>query len=932
MNELPFCVYRFRLALQPKQSVRIPPNQFGMFYAMLCAAHAKMANGEPAMPDGVMITPPDQAVRWVNSGNSIGLGLTIIAPSERLGIERAIEVTDGLRALGREKEKGQWLRQFRVDSIYDCVAKSSVQTVGMLNPVPTEHYRDEWQRIAEVDNLTLEFKTPLRCSMPKNRRTDGHAFFDDTYFSANAFLNRLIKRLMQLGWSLPTETTYESQAIAQKNELVWLDIGYGGVKDRKTLGGCVGKIELCKLSESQRACLVMGQYVRAGENTRFGFGDYRISELGVDPFAIERTSSLIDIALDSVDANRIAEEMGLESGLLSQALSRVRDGVYRCGAHFQIEIPKPSGGKRTLSIPSPLDRAVQRVVLPVLTEGIDGFLESSSVAYRRGLGRTQAAYQIKQAYRDGFVWAVRADFVAFFDNVSHGILRRRLAAYLSDPVTVAWVMGCIQAGSKSLVSAHASSAVAEHDELPRGLPTGSPLSPVLANLFLDHFDEQIQDIGGRLVRYADDFLILCRTEQQAEAMFESARNQARQLQLELNADKSKTVDFRSGFVFIGFHFQWQGEWTFVDGAEPQLIDDVAWKPAQKPSSSVSREIVLPGESNWNTTFRQASILVGDDYSLVRYESNTIVLESTVGKPPVRIASDKILDLWLGDRTSVQWQAVRSIARGGGAILVVNDSGRMDVRISNQENQPDAALVQRQCELLWDPKRRLLASKKWVDAKICNHAALAERVLKDGCSTSRRMMELADKSKDCDSIGSLLGIEGAAAAMWYGRFGETLGRDHQFQRRVAPDATDPINVMLNMGQTVLHRWIVHWIRQSGLVESIGVMHEVRGGHAALASDMQEPFRHLVDRTVIEASKIIRSSEFVLDPGGPFPLKMSNHARVTFLGLLNGNLDLSVAGDKQSEPRCYRDQIRLMTGHFRCWLEDVQKELVVFLHPR
>lgn len=917
MNEAPFVIYRLRFALKPKQAIRIPPNQYGMFYAMLCEAHARVTHGEAALPDGVLITPPDQAVRWVNPSGSLGLGMTLLAPNEHIGIKRAIEVVDGLRALGKEQGKSQWLRQFQVDTIYDCVTQSKVQTAGMLKPILSDHFRDEWSRIASLDALTLEFKTPLRCALPKNKRTDGHGFFDDTYFSATSFLNRLAKRLEQLGWNMDQAEIGTSRTLARDNQLVWLDIGYGSSKDRKTLGGCMGRITFQHLTDFQKACLVMGQYSRAGENTRFGFGEYRIVELGDDPFAIHRTHSLIEHAIRSTDADRVAEEMALESGVLSQALSRVQEGSYQCGRHFRVAIAKPSGGERILAIPTPLDRAVQRVMLPVLTEGIDGFLKSSSMAFRRGLGRTQAAQQIKRAYRDGYVWAVKADFVAFFDNVSHSLLRKRLSAYLADTTTVDWIMKCVESGSP---------------DQGRGLPTGSPLSPVLANLFLDHFDEQLRSTGGRLIRYADDFLILCKSQEEANQLFQAARKEANQLQLELNADKSKTVEFRSGFVFLGFHFQWKGEWISTTGGEPQLIDDVAWTPTKKPNAVREDEIVLPGESDWNTPFRQSTVIVGDDYSHLRSEANAIVFESESDKPAVRISHDKIQELWIGSKTSVHWSAIRSVTKSGGAIFVVEDSGRVETVISNDETTPNAALVQRQCQLLESPERRLTIATKLIHAKIQNYGILSDFVLENGNGIGQRLRELSARALECETAASFLGVEGSAAAMWYGRFSESLGKDYSFQRRTAPDAHDPINVMLNLGQTILHRWCINWIQRAGLVETIGVMHEPRAGHAALASDLQEPFRHLVDRTVIEASRSIRASEFSADPEGPFPLRMSHHARTAFIGSLHRNMDRSVAGLSQSEPRSYREQMRLLVFRYAEWLSSPEADLKVFLHPR
>src|SRR5262249_59106429 len=121
----------------------------------------------------------------------------------------------------------------------------------------------------------------------------------------------------------------------------------------------------------------------------------------------------------------------------------------------------------------------------------------------------------------------RSDFHRFFDSIDHGLLRQRLDAYLADDRLVELIMlwvtsGAIQPG--------------------RGLPTGSVLSPLLANLFLDQFDEHVVGEGARLVRYADDFLLLFRDETQAKAVYEDAYREAEQLRLTLNEEKTHLLD------------------------------------------------------------------------------------------------------------------------------------------------------------------------------------------------------------------------------------------------------------------------------------------------------------------------------------------------------------------------------------------------------
>ncbi|TWU07975.1 reverse transcriptase/maturase family protein [Stieleria varia] len=583
---LPFNVTRIRFQIRPQQSRRVAPHHAALVYALLCNAYAAKHHCEPAMPDGILLNAPDQGVRHLGPDCPLTIGLTAISPTIGQGHQTLQDLIDGLRAIGRRPPKSQRLGKFSLGPIDDIVAGKKIQTARLARRVDPAFTTRQLDQINHRDALTLRFVTPLRCSLPKNRRRDGHSFFDDSIFPAHTFLSRLRGRLHELGWPGPVNAgamntapdNADQQVNVTENRLVWLDVGYGSEKSRKTLGGAVGQITLTGLTEIDRIALVLGQYCRVGESTRFGFGEYEIAELGDQVYRCPRGQSLVELAADAIDpaeAEKITTRLQLGSGVLLTGVTQVREGSYRCDPHHRVRIAKPSGGERMLAIPTRRDRAIQQVLLPLLADGIDGFLESSSMAYRRGLGRTQAARRIKQAKRDGYTWAIKADFLGFFDHVDHQLLRERLAAYLRDDATIDWIMNCVSAGSPSPGV---------------GLPTGSPLSPVLANLFLDQFDEHLCPDDSILVRYADDFLVLCRSHDRADEIFRRAEAEAERLRLELNADKTKMIDMDHPFEFLGFRFSrsttvgkndadgvpWQTE---SDGG-PVEAQDIMWSSAK----------------------------------------------------------------------------------------------------------------------------------------------------------------------------------------------------------------------------------------------------------------------------------------------------------------------------------------------------------------
>ncbi len=678
---LPIDVYRLRLLIRPKKTSRLAPHHAALFYAMLCDANGIAQSIPPVIPDGLLLAAPDQGSIYASADRPISMGLTFLIEKEGNSETRLNQMIAGLRSLGRNpKSNGQSIREFTVDRIEDLEANTVVQAAGQAIPVSLAKLKRQFELLHSLDAVRLRFTMPLRCSRPKARRLEGHGFFDEVYFPAGTFLARLIRRLQDLGWQGVNDSTLNlGQPSTKANELVWLDVGYGskghGRRDGKTLGGVVGSCVLTGLSELAKIALVLGQYVHVGENTRFGFGSYRIEELGNIAPICPRTASILDYAFKEDHIDQLSSDVGLESGILTLCVSAAINGEYFPDPPYQVHIEKKSGGMRTLSIPTIRDRAIQRLVMDAIAEPIDAFLESSAMAYRRGLGRDQAARRVQTYFRQGYLWAVKADFESFFDNVDQTLLERRLNAYFSDPPLVAFLMQAIQA----------------HDVDSMGIPTGSPLSPVIANLFLDRFDEKIAAVGGKLVRYADDFMVLCRTQSEAEALYEETRQQAELLALKLNQDKSSLLRLSSGFEFLGFQFSCEDQWIAGPGMQPQLIEDLGWETS-KPKSKLSsddKKAGLPGESDLDNTFRNQILVAGPSVKRISVQGKKLVLEND-GTPGIhRIPLIQVRELAIIGDATIDWVSLSELAEQGTIIRVVDSLIRTKMEVLSEPKPADA---------------------------------------------------------------------------------------------------------------------------------------------------------------------------------------------------------------------------------------------------
>jgi len=263
---------------------------------------------------------------------------------------------------------------------------------------------------------------------------------------------------------------------------------------------------------------------------------------------------------------------GLQQRLIALRKSLL-DGTYNPDALKKVGIPKENDRIRWLSIPTVRDRVVQTSAAMVLDPILDKEFEDCSFAYRKERSVQKAIRRIVDLRDKGYVWVVDADITLFFDEIDHEILLRELKKYVTDERVT------------DLIRRWLNSDIV-HDrrrfKLMKGVPQGSPISPLLSNLYLDSFDELLQSSKLKHVRFADDFIVLCKERPKAEDALELTGETLKRLKLSLNAEKTRLVHFNQGFRFLGVEFLRSMAFRPVYGN-----NEDSWKsPQDKPATGV----------------------------------------------------------------------------------------------------------------------------------------------------------------------------------------------------------------------------------------------------------------------------------------------------------------------------------------------------------
>ena len=934
-------LHRLRVVLRATEPIELHPFPGGELYALLSHAHGYGSGQEPGLPDGVSVEVVERGRARILPGQRWAFAITLLLPTAQAsdatdaivcGLEQA-----GKKALVRGAVIGG---NFTIDGIDDLVAGSAWSPGTALAGLDFEQLIEQGQRALdqwlptasdEPIDITLDWVGPLRI------RHSGAANSSRPYLKPGELSGSRLFHSVTYRWELlgfpplcpadspadtladtPVDSPVDSPAnlcaeipepnssIAEDDCLPPVDviedhselvrITYGPTRRRKFHGGILGSQRLRIRDRQALLQLWLGQHLGIGSARRFGHGLYRLREL--PPLAeAQPAATLLETALHpavwSTTSNESTSE-GEATGIRSATARRWVAGERQIP--FE-EIPwqDPAGAAAMLPVLPARWRAIEAALCTHLQPALRRIRDDSGVGHLwhslpRRIGADHRLLPLDRILID-VEWKPHT-------------LRQRLSAVVADGVLVDLVCALWQVQGPSA----------------RWI---SPLASILYCLFPGECTDAARARGARIVRVSNEPVLHFKDGQAATELHDQTIEVARRIGDALRVAPADLDLGHRPFSVTGIELDPRQRFQPVQVIGPTTPGRNGWHRSRVPAAMGDLRWPIPGESlPVRGSSSSNTLIVGPSTALLVLKSGRLEFDKDEQEGPLVSRLRKVVAL---GKVGFSGPALDAIRSEGVPVLFTDASGRPEGEILHwkRDHHPDLWLQQERHRSR--PDQALNLCRTLIQAKLQNHALVASHLDEQ---VAIGIQQQIDNLPGAANRSTLMGMEGAAAAFWYRGLRQIIPEHWHFDKRVAPHAKDPVNALMNLLHSCLHRECRLACWEEGLHERIGFLHQDRSGHASLASDLQEPFRHLVDREVMAILDEWTVSDFKCDEEGRSRLSSTMLQQV--MARFEVLLDLRVSTLAQETAVSYRQQIRVQARSLRRYLSGETDLFQPFLH--
>ena len=648
---------------------------------------------------------------------------------------------------------------------------------------------------------------------------------------------------------------------------------------------------------------------------------------------------------------------------LAQLQQAVSEGRYRPMPLRQLFIPKRTGGWRELGVPPVRDRIVQQALLNVLHSLLEPQFEDCSFAYRLGRSHLLAVEKVAYWRRHGYEWVLDGDIVDYFGQIQHS----RLLAEVRERINADWVLWLVEQWITVGVLTKGGILLSS-----RGVPQGAVISPILANVYLDDLDEALALRHLKLVRFADDFVVLARTETEIIQAKEQVAKLLTGMGLELHPEKTRITNFKQGFRFLGHVFvgevvvprsRTEADRTEAKTAEqgrllraslfplpalvhvdfpapPILMQQAlvaALKDKQAPippplfvvlgygvRSPIS-VVISSDETTWEIDM--ATLYLVQQGTTVKLMQERFVIQAPQGARQEAIPEIPIREverILVFGNVQLTTQVISTCLELQIPVIFLTQLGEYKGHLWSSE-ATDLLIETAQFERQKDDGFQLAIARSMVQGKLWNSKQLLLRL-----NRKRLLPEVAEAITKLDDYRAAVGVagntvtmdqvrgyEGAGAALYFPALGRLVSSPgFSLTGRTFHPPQDPMNSLLSFGYTLLLNNVFSLLLAEGLNPYLGSLHGAERQKAYLAFDAMEEFRSpIVDTLVMKLvnQKILKPTDFTY-PNAKGGIYLEEPARRIFLKAFEARICEKVAHPDVQEPVSYRRVIQLQVKRY------------------